>query len=76
MLIGYIHGVAVMLIIGQLGKLLGLDIDAQDPLAQLAEVVGELGQLSGITLAVGVACWARCCCFAGAPPRSLARCSS
>ena len=34
-LIGYIHGVAVVLIIGQLGKLLGLDIDAQDPLAQL-----------------------------------------
>jgi hypothetical protein len=57
-LIGYIHGVAVVLIIGQLGKLLGLDIDAQDPLAQLAEVVGELGQLSGITLAVGVACLA------------------
>jgi SulP family sulfate permease len=51
-----IHGVAVVLIIGQLGKLLGLDIDAQDPLAQLAEVVGELGQVSGITLAVGVAC--------------------
>ena len=51
-----IHGVAVVLIIGQLGKLLGLDIDAQDPLAQLAEVVGELGDLSGITLAVGVAC--------------------
>ncbi|HJW64019.1 MAG TPA: SulP family inorganic anion transporter, partial [Actinomycetes bacterium] len=57
-LIGYIHGVAVVLIIGQLGKLLGLDIDAQDPLAQLAEVVGELGDLSGITLAVGVACLA------------------
>jgi len=57
-LIGYIHGVAVVLVIGQLGKLLGLDIDAQDPLAQLAEVVGELGSLSGTTLAVGVACLA------------------
>jgi len=55
-LIGYIHGVAVVLIIGQLGKLLGLDIDAQNPLAQLAEVAGEIGDLSGITLAVGVAC--------------------
>jgi SulP family sulfate permease len=30
-LIGYIHGVAVVLVCGQLGKLLGLDIDAQDP---------------------------------------------
>ena len=39
MLIGYIHGVAVVLIIGQLGKLLGLDIDARDPLPQLVEIV-------------------------------------
>lgn len=58
MLIGYIHGVAVVLIVGQLGKLLGLDIDAQDPLAQLAEVVGELDDLSGATVAVGIACLA------------------
>ena len=57
-LIGYIHGVAVVLIVGQLGKLLGLDIGAQDPLAQLAEVVGELDNLSGATLAVGIACLA------------------
>jgi MFS superfamily sulfate permease-like transporter len=57
-LIGYIHGVAVVLIVGQLGKLLGLDIDAQDPLAQLAEVVGELDDLSGATVAVGIACLA------------------
>ena len=32
-LVGYIHGVAVVLIIGQLGKLLGLSIDAREPLA-------------------------------------------
>jgi sulfate permease, SulP family len=52
-LIGYIHGVAVVLIIGQLGKLLGLSIDAKDPLAQLWEVVTELGSTGGATLAVG-----------------------
>jgi SulP family sulfate permease len=57
-LIGYIHGVAVVLIVGQLGKLFGLDIDAQDPLPQLAEVARELTGLSGTTLAVGVACLA------------------
>ena len=57
-LIGYIHGVAVVLVVGQLGKLLGLDIDAQDPLPQLAEVARELTGLSGTTLAVGVACLA------------------
>ena len=52
-LVGYIHGVAVVLIIGQLGKLLGLDIDAVDPLPQLVEVVRELGDASWTTFAVG-----------------------
>jgi SulP family sulfate permease len=48
-LIGYIHGVAVILVIGQLGKLLGLSIDAREPLPQLWEVVRELGSVSGAT---------------------------
>ena len=54
-LVGYIHGVAVVLVIGQLEKLLGLDIEALDPLPQLVEVARELGDVSGPTLAVGVA---------------------
>jgi sulfate permease, SulP family len=41
-LLGYIHGVAVVLIISQLGKLFGLDIEARDPLPQLAEFVREI----------------------------------
>ena len=45
-LVGYLHGVAVVLIIGQLGKLLGLDIDAREPLPQLVEVVREIGDTS------------------------------
>ena len=49
-LIGYIHGVAVVLVIGQLGKLLGLSISATEPLPQLREVVRELGGVSGITV--------------------------
>jgi MFS superfamily sulfate permease-like transporter len=54
-LVGYIHGVAVVLVIGQLPKLLGLSVEARDPLPQLAEVVREIGTTSGATLAVGVA---------------------
>jgi SulP family sulfate permease len=54
-LIGYIHGVAVVLVCGQLGKLLGLDLDARDPLPQLTEVARELTSLSGSTVAVAVA---------------------
>lgn len=52
-LVGYIHGVAVVLVISQLGKVLGLDIDERDPLPQLAEVISELGDIQGTTLAVG-----------------------
>ena len=51
-LVGYIHGVAVVLVIGQLGKLLGLSITATEPLPQLWEVVRELGSVSGLTVAL------------------------
>ena len=51
-LVGYIHGVAVVLVVGQLGKLLGLSIDARDPLPQLWEVIKELGSVSGATVGV------------------------
>ena len=54
-LIGYLHGVAIVLVVSQLGKVLGLDIDARDSLLQIGEVVRELGETSGITLAVGAA---------------------
>jgi SulP family sulfate permease len=53
-LLGYIHGVAVVLVIGQLGKMLGLSISATEPLPQLGEVVRELGSVSGITVVVSV----------------------
>jgi sulfate permease, SulP family len=51
-LVGYIHGVAVVLVIGQLGKLFGLSIDAKDPLPQLWEVITEIGSVSGATVAI------------------------
>lgn len=54
-LIGYIHGVAVILIIGQLGKLFGVSIEAREPLDQLWELVQELGESSGATILVALA---------------------
>jgi SulP family sulfate permease len=54
-LLGYIHGVAVVLVVGQLGKLLGLSIAATDPIPQLREVLRELGSASGTTIAVAAA---------------------
>jgi sulfate permease, SulP family len=53
-LVGYIHGVAVVLVVGQLGKLLGLSIKATDPIPQLVEVVRELGDVNGATVIVSV----------------------
>jgi high affinity sulfate transporter 1 len=54
-LVGYLHGVVVVLLVGQLGKLLGLNVEALDPIPQLVEVAREIGQTSGATLAVGAA---------------------
>ena len=51
-LIGYIHGVVVVLIIGQLGKLLGVSVSATEPIPQLVEVAKEIGDVSLTTLAV------------------------
>ncbi len=53
-LVGYIHGVAIVLIIGQLGKLTGIPISASDPIAQLVEAFREIGNVSGTTLTVAV----------------------
>ena len=53
-LVGYIHGVAVVLVCGQLGKLVGVDVTARDPVPQLVELVRDLGSLSPPTAAVGV----------------------
>ncbi len=53
-LIGYLHGVAVVLIVGQFGKMLGLSIDAETPPGQLIEVIREITDLSWSTLAVGL----------------------
>jgi sulfate permease, SulP family len=55
-LIGYIHGVAVVLIIGQLGKLLGLNISAESPPGELVEVIGEIDEINWATFAVGAVC--------------------
>jgi sulfate permease, SulP family len=53
-LVGYIHGVAIVLILGQLEKLLGLDVEALDPVPQVVEVVSELGEVHTATVAVGL----------------------
>jgi SulP family sulfate permease len=57
-LTGYIHGVALILIAGQLGQLVGLEMDSTEPLPQILEFGSEITQSSAPTVAVGVACLA------------------
>jgi sulfate permease, SulP family len=52
-LVGYIHGVAVVLVISQLGKLVGISIQARQPLDKLSEVARNLDKIDGATVAVG-----------------------
>ena len=46
-LLGYINGVALIVIASQLGKLLGIDVDARDFFAIIAEIVPKLGDANG-----------------------------
>jgi sulfate permease, SulP family len=57
-LTGYIHGVAIVLVIAQLGKMFGLSIQATEPIGQLAEFFRELPESSGPTVVVSVVCLA------------------
>ena len=51
-LIGYLHGVAITLVVAQLGKLLGLQVAHRSRSAASWEIVKELGDVSGATMAV------------------------
>jgi sulfate permease, SulP family len=53
-LVGYLHGIAIVLICGQLGKIFGVSIDANDPIPQLREFAHELGQVDGLTTLVSL----------------------
>ncbi|KRB45383.1 MULTISPECIES: SulP family inorganic anion transporter [unclassified Terrabacter] len=53
-LVGYITGVAVVLILGQLGKLLGISSDAEGAIPETVDIVGHLGSANGATVLVGL----------------------
>ena len=53
-LVGYIHGIAIVLIVGQLEKLLGVDVDGGRVLEQLSDISRNLEATDAATVAVGV----------------------
>jgi sulfate permease, SulP family len=52
-LLGYINGIALSIIAGQIPKLLGLDIEADDFFLSLAEIARDLGSTHWPTFALG-----------------------
>jgi high affinity sulfate transporter 1 len=52
-LVGYLNGIALSIILGQLGKIFGFSINAGGILPRLFEFAGKLGQTHWPTLAVG-----------------------
>jgi sulfate permease, SulP family len=53
-LLGYINGVAVMVIAGQIEKLLGLDVAANQFLPTVKEIASELGSANGPTVMLSI----------------------
>jgi high affinity sulfate transporter 1 len=51
-LVGYLHGIVIVLITGQLGKLFGLSISARDPIPQMREFIEEVTDAHALTVAV------------------------
>ena len=53
-LLGYITGVAIIMIVGQLGKLFGITIESEHFFQQIGELLTHLGQTRVLTLMVGL----------------------
>ena len=52
-LVGYITGVAIVLILGQLGKLLGISSDEDGAILEAVDILRHLGDANGLTVVVG-----------------------
>jgi high affinity sulfate transporter 1 len=52
-LVGYLHGIAVVLVCGQLGKMFGVPIEADDPIPQVREFARQLGSIHWLTTLIG-----------------------
>ena len=53
-LVGYISGVAVLIILGQLGKLLGMSSDRSNAVVGVVDMVSRIGEANPATVIVGI----------------------
>jgi len=57
-LVGFLNGISLHILAGQLGKLFGFPVDAQGIMPKVAEVIAKLDQTHWATLAVGLGTFA------------------
>ena len=55
-IVGFMHGLAFIILVGQLPKVLGIQAHGDSTLAQLAHVLRSLGQAHFTTLVIGISC--------------------
>ncbi|MBK9178708.1 MAG: SulP family inorganic anion transporter [Acidimicrobiales bacterium] len=53
-LIGYLTGLGVILLVGQVPKLLGIPVDAETTVAKVGEILTSLGEIDPATAAMGL----------------------
>jgi high affinity sulfate transporter 1 len=68
-LIGYLNGVAISIVSGQMSKLLGFPVEAKRIIPQLLEIIAKVSQIHLPTLAVGAACLVALFAMARLAPR-------
>ena len=54
-LVGYLTGVAILIVLGQFGKLVGVSSDEDNKVIALGDIVANLGQANAATVALAVA---------------------
>lgn len=54
-LVGYMTGVALIMIAGQLGRVTGVPVTGEGPAAQVASLTGQLGRVQPVTVGVAAA---------------------
>jgi SulP family sulfate permease len=54
-LVGYLAGVSLIMIAGQLGRVTGLRVTGEGPVAQVASLAGQLGRIQPVAVAIAAA---------------------
>jgi sulfate permease, SulP family len=53
---GFMHGLAVIIFVGQLPQALGIEITSQKPIQQVIEISKKLGETNWVALAISASC--------------------